>query len=685
MNKRINDFFYHSKKKFEILLKVGDFVVHFEHGIGKYIGTKLIKTGSIENEYLMIQYLKNDILYVPLTSMHLINKYLPCFDIENVTLHKLGSDIWKKTRKKTIYKIKDLAAELLDNISERLSKKGFEFRNNICKYQKFCHDCNFELTYDQQKAIDAVLYDMQKNTIMNRLICGDVGFGKTEIAMRAAFVAVENKKQVALLTPTTLLAQQHFKNFSLRFKKWPIKIAMLSRFLNIQEQKNVLNLILKGNFNIVIGTHRILQKDVIWHDLGLLIIDEEHRFGVSQKECINALRSGIDILALTATPIPRTLNMALNGLRDLSIISTPPKHRLAIKTFIYEYNKSIIKKAIEQELSRKGQIYYLHNNIQTITKTLEFLKKLIPIARIEILHSKMCKKSLKRIMKNFQKNNFDVLVCTTIIETGIDIANANTIIIECADQFGLAQLNQLRGRVGRSFRQAYAYFLISPKCSLKENSKKRLEAISKIHTLGSGFSLAINDLEIRGSGELLGSKQSGQINSIGISLYHELLYNAVNAIKAGKEISLENIKNNFSEVDLNIPAFFPESYISDVSIRLNFYKKIFSSNISEINTIKNQLIHNFGVMPEFALNLIEIAKIRQQSYLLGIKKINLNSKGGTIEFHKKNTINYKKLITVLQSSKIYSFTTSTKLKINFYTDSYLERINYVKSFLISIS
>uniref|UniRef100_A0A1A9Z0Y4 Helicase ATP-binding domain-containing protein n=1 Tax=Glossina pallidipes TaxID=7398 RepID=A0A1A9Z0Y4_GLOPL len=520
---------------------------------------------------------------------------------------------------------------------------------------------------------------------MNRLICGDVGFGKTEIAMRAAFVAVENKKQVALLTPTTLLAQQHFKNFTLRFKKWPIKISMLSRFLNNQEQKNVLNLILTGDLNIVIGTHRILQKDVIWYDLGLLIIDEEHRFGVSQKECINALRSGIDILALTATPIPRTLNMALNGLRDLSIISTPPKHRLAIKTFIYEYDKLIIKKAIKQELSRKGQIYYLHNNIQTINKTLEFLKKLIPVARIEILHSKMCKQSLKRIMKSFQQHNFDVLVCTTIIETGIDIANVNTIIVECADQFGLAQLNQLRGRVGRSFRQAYAYFLISPKCSLRENSKKRLEAISKIHALGSGFSLAINDLEIRGSGELLGSKQSGQINSIGISLYHELLRNIVDAIKSGKEISLEDIKSNFSEVDLHIPAFFPESYISDVSVRLNFYKKIFSSNISEIHSIKNQLLHKFGIIPEFALNLIEIAKIRQQSHTLGIKKINLNSKGGIIEFHEKNIVNHKKLIKMLQNSKNYSFITKTKLKISFYTSSCLSRIEYIKNFLFSIS
>uniref|UniRef100_A0A1B0C711 Helicase ATP-binding domain-containing protein n=1 Tax=Glossina palpalis gambiensis TaxID=67801 RepID=A0A1B0C711_9MUSC len=428
---------------------------------------------------------------------------------------------------------------------------------------------------------------------MNRLICGDVGFGKTEIAMRAAFVAVENKKQVALLAPTTLLTQQHFKNFSLRFKNWPIKIAMLSRFLNVQEQKKVLNEILEGTINIVIGTHRILQKDIIWYDLGLLIIDEEHRFGVSQKECINTLRSGIDILALTATPIPRTLNMAINGLRDLSIISTPPKHRFAIKTFIYEYDQIIIKQAIENELLRKGQVYYLHNNIKTITKTLDFLKKLVPKARIEILHSKMCKKSLKRIMKNFQNNNFDVLVCTTIIETGIDIANANTIIIEYADQFGLAQLNQLRGRVGRSFRQAYAYFLTSPKCTLKENSKKRLEAISAIHTLGSGFSLSINDLEIRGSGELLGSKQSGQINSIGISLYHELLNHAIHAINC---------------------------------------------TISEIYSLENQLIHNFGIIPEFVCNLIETAKIRQTAHTLGIKKINLHQKGGFIEFHKNNKI-----------------------------------------------
>ncbi|MDQ1237303.1 MAG: transcription-repair coupling factor [Wigglesworthia glossinidia] len=681
----MNNVFDYTKKNLDTFLKSGDFVVHFEHGIGRYIGTKIIKTGKIENEYLMIKYLKNDILYVPLTSMHLVNKYAPCsIRTENITLNKLGSDVWKKTRKKTIHKIKDLAVELLDNISERLSKKGFEFKNNIFKYKSFCDNCNFELTYDQKKAIDAVLYDMQRNTIMNRLICGDVGFGKTEIAMRAAFVAVENKKQVALLAPTTLLTQQHFKNFSLRFKNWPIKIAMLSRFLNVQEQKKVLNEILEGTINIVIGTHRILQKDIIWYDLGLLIIDEEHRFGVSQKECINTLRSGIDILALTATPIPRTLNMAINGLRDLSIISTPPKHRFAIKTFIYEYDQIIIKQAIENELLRKGQVYYLHNNIKTITKTLDFLKKLVPKARIEILHSKMCKKSLKRIMKNFQNNNFDVLVCTTIIETGIDIANANTIIIEYADQFGLAQLNQLRGRVGRSFRQAYAYFLTSPKCTLKENSKKRLEAISAIHTLGSGFSLSINDLEIRGSGELLGSKQSGQINSIGISLYHELLNHAIHAIKSGKEISLENIKNSLTEVDLHIPAFFPESYIADVSTRLNFYKKIFSCTISEIYSLENQLIHNFGIIPEFVCNLIETAKIRQTAHTLGIKKINLHQKGGFIEFHKNNKVNHRNLIKILQNSKMYNFVTNTKLKIEIYTSN-SDRIKYIKKFLTSIS
>ncbi|BAC24245.1 mfd [Wigglesworthia glossinidia endosymbiont of Glossina brevipalpis] len=661
----------------------GDFIIHIDHGIGKYIGTKFIETSGIKNEYMVIQYAENDILYLPFTSLHLISKYKKNnYDSNLIILDKLGSDTWKKYSKKIIKKINDIAVEILDNASERLSKKGFSFELKFNKYKLFCNECNFDLTQDQNKAILEVIDDMKKSSVMNRLICGDVGFGKTEIAMRAAFIAIQNKKQVSLLTPTTLLSQQHFDNFKLRFKKWPIKISILSRFLNKKEQNKVIKMILIGEIDILIGTHRILQKDIIWKDLGLLIIDEEHRFGVSQKECIKTVRTGVDVLSLTATPIPRTLNMAMNGLRDLSIISTPPKYRLPVKTFIYEYNKDIIKKAIKNELSRKGQIYYLHNNISTINETSKILKKIAPKVRIKISHSKMCKNLLKKTMQDFKENKFDMLVCTSIIETGIDIANANTIIIEKANQFGLAQLNQLRGRVGRSFRQAYAYLFTSKSNSLNENSKKRLEAISSINKLGSGFSLSINDLEIRGSGELLGSKQSGKINSIGISLYNKLLKKSIKLIKSGKELSLETIKENFTEVNLNIPAFIPDSYIPDVSIRLFYYKKFFSETKSEINNLKNIITSKFGKLPKSVCYLIEIAYIRQKANFIGIKIININFKGGFVEFNKNNSINYESFIRLLKNyPKIYKIISQTKLRIKYLTKSHEEKIDYIKNFL----
>ncbi|ECD1372012.1 transcription-repair coupling factor, partial [Salmonella enterica subsp. enterica] len=534
-------------------LHVGQPVVHLEHGVGRYAGMTTLEAGGIKGEYLMLTYANDAKLYVPVSSLHLISRYAGGAE-ESAPLHKLGGDAWSRARQKAAEKVRDVAAELLDIYAQRAAKEGFAFKHDREQYQLFCDSFPFETTPDQAQAINAVLSDMCQPLAMDRLVCGDVGFGKTEVAMRAAFLAVENHKQVAVLVPTTLLAQQHYDNFRDRFANWPVRIEMLSRFRSAKEQTQILAEAAEGKIDILIGTHKLLQSDVKLRDLGLLIVDEEHRFGVRHKERIKAMRADVDILTLTATPIPRTLNMAMSGMRDLSIIATPPARRLAVKTFVREYDSLVVREAILREILRGGQVYYLYNDVENIQKAAERLAELVPEARIAIGHGQMRERELERVMNDFHHQRFNVLVCTTIIETGIDIPTANTIIIERADHFGLAQLHQLRGRVGRSHHQAYAWLLTPHPKAMTTDAQKRLEAIASLEDLGAGFALATHDLEIRGAGELLGEEQSGSMETIGFSLYMELLENAVDALKAGREPSLEDLTSQQTEVELRMPS-----------------------------------------------------------------------------------------------------------------------------------
>ncbi len=654
--------------------------VHIEHGIGKYIGMKKLIINNIESEYIILLYADNNKLYVPIHSLHLINHYNN-FN-KNILLSKLGNNSWIKKRKKILIEIEDTAYELLKVYAKRKSKKGFSYILNKKKYKYFCSKINFDLTKDQKKTIKNVLNDMKKPIAMDRLICGDVGFGKTEIAIRAAFLAVENKKQVAILVPTTILAEQHFNVFKKRFMYLSTKIKVISRFQNIFFQKKILNELKIGNINILIGTHKILQNNVNWYDLGLLIIDEEHRFGVNQKIKIKNIKTNIDILTLTATPIPRTLNMAINGIRDLSILSTPPKKRLKIKTIIQKYNKNLIRNAILKELSRNGQVYYIYNNVKSINRIYDELTKLIPEGKIAIGHGQMCKIKLKKLMNDFYHKKFNIMICTTIIETGIDISNANTIIIEKANFLGLSQLHQLRGRVGRSYRQGYAYFLLSS--NISEEAKKRLLAILHSKNLGDGFSLSMHDLNIRGAGELLGKNQSGQINTIGFNLYKNLLKKAINNIKNESKVSLENSINlNVPEIKLNISSFLPETYIKDISIRLNFYLKISNAfKEKEIKKINIELFNKFGKIPKQTKNLLKISLLKQKCFVLGIKKIKMDNNNGYIDFLEKNSINLKFLINLIKNKPhIYKFYKSKRLKFIKKISKDSKKIDYIVNLL----
>lgn len=629
-------------------LRPGQPVVHLEHGVGRYIGLTTLETGGIQAEYLMLAYAGDAKLYVPVSSLHLISRYAGGAE-ENAPLHKLGSDAWSRARQKAAEKVHDVAAELLDIYAQREAKTGFAFRHDKQQYQLFCESFPFETTPDQAQAINAVLSDMCQPLAMDRLVCGDVGFGKTEVAMRAAFLAVENHKQVAVLVPTTLLAQQHYDNFRDRFANWPVRIEMLSRFRTAKEQTQVLAEAQEGKVDILIGTHKLLQNDIKWRDLGLLIVDEEHRFGVRHKERIKAMRADVDILTLTATPIPRTLNMAMSGMRDLSIIATPPARRLAVKTFVREYDDMVVREAILREVLRGGQVYYLYNDVENIEKAAKRLADLVPEARVAVGHGQMRERELERVMNDFHHQRFNVLVCTTIIETGIDIPTANTIIIERADHFGLAQLHQLRGRVGRSHHQAYAWLLTPHPKSMTTDAHKRLEAIASLEDLGAGFALATHDLEIRGAGELLGEGQSGQMETIGFSLYMELLENAVEALKEGREPSLEDLTNNQTEIELRMPALLPDDFIPDVNTRLSFYKRIASAVQSdELDDLKIELIDRFGSLPDAARNLLDIAFMRLVAKKLGIRKVEASDKGGFIEFAEKNSVDPVWLIGLLQ-------------------------------------
>lgn len=667
-------------------LQINSPVVHIDHGIGLYKGLQIIKTGDIKTEFLVLEYEGDAKLYVPVSALHLISRYTGV-DADHVKLHPLGSKQWEKTKRAAAEKVRDVAAELLDIYARRAAKVGHEFSSAKTEYQKFAAAFPFEETPGQQQAINDVINDMTSSRIMDRLICGDVGFGKTEVAMRAAFIAVQDGKQVIVLVPTTLLAEQHYENFKDRFADWPVKIEVISRFHTDKKQKNVMQQIEEGKVDIVIGTHKLLQPNVHFKNLGLLIIDEEHRFGVQQKERIKSLRSEVDMLALTATPIPRTLNMALAGMRDLSLIATPPARRLAVKTFVHDHEASVVREAILREIMRGGQMYYLHNDVASIQRCADELHKLIPEARINIAHGQMHERELAQAMTDFYHKRFNVLVCTTIIESGIDIPSANTIIIERADKFGLAQLHQLRGRVGRSHHQAYAYLLIPNRKVITADAIKRLDAIAAIDDLGAGFMLASHDLEIRGAGELLGEEQSGHIQAIGFNLYMELLEEAVAALKAGKVIDLEKPLHHGIEIDLNIPALIPETLTPDVNRRLTLYKRIANAkNQDQLKELQVEIIDRFGLLPEQTKNLFRLAELKLFATKLDIKKIDTIKDAVRIEFDKSPNIDLAKLLKLIQTHpKLYKLDSHQRLHLTIGSTKPSDKIDEIEKLLISLT
>ena len=629
-------------------LKEGDPVVHIDHGVGRYDGLQSFELDSQQQEFLALSYAGNARLYVPVAQLHLIARYSGSRD-ENAPLHRLGTDQWEKIRRKAAEKVNDVAAELLDIYARRQAVEGESFTWDALEYSAFANEFPFETTEDQQLAIDAVLADMKGSQPMDRLICGDVGFGKTEVAMRAAFIAIQNQKQVIILAPTTLLAQQHYTTFSDRFAEWPVMIEVLSRFKTGKQADEVKKLLASGHIDIIIGTHKLLNKEIQFNQPGLLVIDEEHRFGVRQKERMKALRTHINVLTLTATPIPRTLNMAMASIRDLSIITTPPAKRLSIKTFIHSDSRRLIKEAILRELLRGGQVYYLHNDVKTIGRAADELSEMIPEARIAIGHGQMRERELERIMQDFYHKHYNVLVCTTIIETGIDIPSANTIIIHRADKFGLAQLHQLRGRVGRSHHQAYAYLLTPDGIKITDDATKRLEAIATTTELGSGFMLATHDLEIRGAGELLGEDQSGQIEGIGFTLYMEMLEKTVKTLQNNELPQSALPLYQVSDVNLHTPALISEDYIGSPHTRLILYKRIASChNNQELREIQVEMIDRFGLLPDTVKNLFRVTSIKLQASDLGIDKIESGSEHGKITFGADTGVKPDVLIGLIQ-------------------------------------
>lgn len=642
-------------------LNIGAPVVHIDKGIGRYQGLTTITSGNITAEYLTLHYADDTKLYVPVSDLHLISRYT---GNDNPPLHDLGSKRWQKIKQNAAKKARDVAAELLEIYAKREAKKSESIPVPKLEYERFASSFPFEETPDQQSAILAMMADLEKAKPMDRLICGDVGFGKTEVAMRAAFIVAMNGKQVGMLVPTTLLCEQHFKNFQDRFADWPIKVAGISRFRSKKEQDEILMSVKSGKIDIVIGTHKLLQSDFNFHNLGLLIIDEEHRFGVRQKEKIKSLRSDVDILTLTATPIPRTLNLSLTGLRDLSIIATPPARRMSVLTFVREYNISLIREAILREILRGGQVFFLHNDVQTIEKTAREIEELMPEAKARVAHGQMPEKQLEQVMADFYHRRFNVLVCTTIIESGIDVPTANTIIINRADRFGLAQLHQMRGRVGRSHHQAYAYLLTPEESAMTADAVKRLEAIASLGSLGSGFALATNDLEIRGAGEILGDEQSGHIQEVGFTLYSEMLDRAVKALKSGcsaEDISAEQIG---PEVDLQVSALLPEDYIFDVQLRLSLYKRIANAETEDnLNDLKAEIIDRFGLLPPASQNLFKQASLKHMAKQLGIKKLSASHNCIRIELSDKPNINVENLIQLVQSKPaLYRLEGSDKIR-----------------------
>ncbi len=667
-------------------LTLGDPVVHREHGVGRYLGLQTLDVGGLTAEFLSLEYAKGDKIYVPVTSLNLIGRYTG-MSAETAPLHKLGSEQWTKAKQKAIARIHDVAAELLDIHAQRALKKGQGFKIEDEDYLSFVEGFPFEETPDQQTAIDTILEDMAMVQPMDRVVCGDVGFGKTEVAMRAAFIAVQAGKQVAVLVPTTLLAQQHFQNFRDRFADWPIRIEVASRFVTAKQQKEVAADLAIGKVDIIIGTHKLLSKTIQYKQLGLVIIDEEHRFGVRQKEHFKKLRSEIDILTLTATPIPRTLNMAMSGLRDISIIATPPPNRHPIKTFISEWVDAQIKEACQREIKRGGQVFFLHNNVKTMEKMALTLEALIPEARIEIAHGQMPERELERIMLNFYHQRFNLLLSTTIIESGIDLPTANTIVINRADKLGLAQLHQLRGRVGRSHHRAYAYFIVPPKSLMSKDAIKRLEAVEASGDLGAGFMLSSHDLEIRGAGELLGDGQSGQIQEVGFSLYTELLEKTVEALKSGEQPELELSLETGIEVNLQTPALIPDDYLPDIHARLVLYKRIANTEtLDELRALRIEMIDRFGLFPDAVKVLFFVSEIKQQANHLGLKKIEFSQAGGRIVFSDHPKINTEELIHLVQTqAQYYQLKGVEQLNIIKRFTNLEEKVTFIKQLLKQLS
>ncbi len=631
-------------------LRAGLPVVHLEHGVGRYMGLEKLTIEGHDAEFLLLEYANKDKLYVPVGSLHLISRYAGG-DQDTAPLHRLGTEQWTKARKRASERASDVAAQLLEVYAKREARTGFAHSLDEQSWHLFCSSFTFEETPDQTSAIDAVRQDMCAEKVMDRLVCGDVGFGKTEVAMRAAFIAAQNQKQVAVLVPTTLLAQQHYNNFNDRFVDWPITIEVVSRFKTAKDIAAVSRRLQAGEIDILVGTHKLLQTDFGFKDLGLLIIDEEHRFGVKQKEAIKALRAEVDILTMTATPIPRTLNMALGGLRDLSIIATPPAKRLSIKTFIREHNIGLVKEAILRETLRGGQVYYLHNEVKTIEETARKLSELVPDLSFGVAHGQLREQELEGVMTDFYHQRHNVLVCSTIIETGIDVPNANTIIINRADKFGLAQLHQLRGRVGRSHHQAYAYLLTPPRSALTSDAEKRLEAIESAGALGAGFMLASHDLEIRGAGELLGDEQSGQIEQVGFSLYLEMLNRAVESLRKGEIPDVDAPLETGTEIKMHLPALIPDDYLPNISTRLVLYKRIAQAqDLEALNDIQVEMIDRFGLLPEPTKQLFIQAEIRLRAQALGISEVDVGDAGGSVKFESTTPVPVNSLLALLQSN-----------------------------------
>ncbi len=659
-------------------VKVGDPVVHETHGIGRYLGLLSMDLGEGSTEFLTLEYANADKLYVPVSSLHLISRYSGASP-EQAPLHQLGSGQWDKAKRKAATQVRDTAAELLAIYAQRAAREGYAFKLNPHDYEAFAEGFPFEETTDQAAAITATIEDLKSTKPMDRLVCGDVGFGKTEVALRAAFVAVADGKQVAVLVPTTLLAEQHFNTFSDRFADWPVKIAEFSRFRTAKETSDALVGLDEGRVDIAIGTHKLVSKDVKFKNLGLVIIDEEHRFGVRQKEQFKAMRAEVDVLTLTATPIPRTLAMSLEGLRDFSVIATAPQRRLAIKTFVARYAKSLIREAVLRELKRGGQVYFLHNDIDTIANVEEELTRLLPEARVRIAHGQMRERELELAMRDFYQGRFNILLCTTIIETGIDIPTANTIIINRADRFGLAQLHQLRGRVGRSHHQAYAYMLLPDEGNITTNAKKRLEAIQAMEELGSGFYLAMHDLEIRGAGEVLGESQSGEMHEIGFNLYCAMLDSAVKSLKAGKEPDLNAPLGVTTEINLHTPALLPSDYCHDVHERLVLYKRLANcDNDDQLQLLQEELIDRFGPLPDATRALIDCHRLRILGKPLGIARIDASENAIQLHFVPNPPIEPIKIIKLIQSKKNYKLAGQDRLRIDIKTPDLKTRVTEIR-------